>query len=135
MVTGGARATYLDLVSTATATELSFWGRGNYRPTDNTIERTGQNLAALLKHRPHHPEYLTQQAYYQSWQGFFAADMDQRLALNEQAVASQYLAMQQRPAYRQGWAEMVEYASRTRGGAEMLERAQARIAALQPARN
>ena len=131
----GAQAIYLDLVYTAVATELSFWGRENYRPTDKTIKRTGQTLATLLQHRPHHPEYLTQQAYYRSWQGFFAADMNQRLSFNEQAVTIQYRAIQQRPAYRQGWAEMVEYASRTRGGAEMLEQAQARIAALQPAHN
>ena len=51
------------------------------------------------------------------------------------AVHTQYLAQQSRPAYRQGWAEMIEYSSRMSGGGEMLEQAQARFVALQPAAN
>ena len=129
----GAQAIYLDLVYTAVATELSFWGREGYRPTERTVERTGQQLTALVQHSPDNPEYLTQQAYFYSWKGFFSDDVSLRLTFNEQAVATQYQAIQQRPAYRQGWGEMVEYASRSKGGAAMLEQAQARIAALQPA--
>lgn len=132
MVIGGTNNAYLDLASTATATELSFWGQENYQPTDRTIKRTGDTLSMLLQQRPENPEFLAQQAYYLSWQGFFAQDMDQRMAFNEQAVATQYQALHQRPAYRQGWAEMVEYAGRMRGGAEMLDQAKARIATLQP---
>ncbi|MEP4147165.1 MAG: hypothetical protein ABJL54_08070 [Halioglobus sp.] len=131
----GACTAYFDLAATSTATELSFWGRENYKPTPVTVNRTGQTLSTLLKYRPMDPAFLAQQAYYLSWQGFFAGDIEQRLAFNQQAVTTQYQSLQQRPAYRQGWAEMVEYASRTRGGGEMLAQAQQRIAALQPARN
>ena len=127
----GARLIYLDFTATAAATELSFWGRETYHPTDSTIDRTGRSLTMLLKYSPGDPVYLAQQAYFFSWQGFFATDIEQRLAHNDQAVATQYQALRQRPAYRQGWSEMVEYASRSRGGAQMLEQAQTRIAALQ----
>lgn len=133
MVVGGASTAYLDLAGTATSTELSFWGQEKYQPTDRAIQRTGDTLSMLLQHRSEDPEFLTQHAYYLSWQGFFAENMDQRLTFNEQAVAAQFQALHQRPAYRQGWAEMVEYAGRIRGGAEMLDRAEARIAILQPA--
>ncbi|TDG12897.1 hypothetical protein E2F43_15185 [Seongchinamella unica] len=135
MAAGGARTFLLDLTYAATEVELSFWGRETYVPTDSTIGRVGSHLARLRQHQPRHPDYLALEAYYLSWRGFFSADMAERLDLNQQAVDTQYAALQQRPAYRQGWLEMIEYASRTSGGAGMLELAQSRIAALQPERD
>jgi cytolysin (calcineurin-like family phosphatase) len=128
----GARQVYLDLAYTGAATELSFWGSENYRPSDRTIERTGATLATILRQRPHHPDYLASQAYYLSWLGHFSADITRRLEYNQQAVATQYQAVMARPAYRQGWIEMIEYASRATGGAQRLAQAQTRLAALQP---
>jgi hypothetical protein len=128
----GLRQAYLDIVFTAADTELSFWASESYRPEVRTIERTGSSLETLLRHSPNHPDYLSEQAYFLSWKGYFSSDLAQRLAFNEQAVAIQYAALQLRPAHRQGWFKMVEYASRTTGGGPMLSEARARIEALQP---
>ena len=133
LVLEGSRQVYLDVVSTAAGTELSFWGSEVYQPTEAVIVRTGANLQQLNHFPPVAPSHRALQAYFFSWQGFFVDDMERRLALNEQAVAKQYESMKARPAYRQGWAEVIEYASRTRGGAKMLDEAYTRIAALQPA--
>ncbi|MEP5570019.1 MAG: hypothetical protein ABJN62_19420 [Halioglobus sp.] len=135
LVLEGSRQVYVDIVSTAAGTELSFWGAEAYQPTEAVIARTGSNLQQLDHFPPVAPGHMAQQAYFLSWQGFFADDIEQRLAFNEQAAAKQYQSMMLRPAYRQGWAEVIEYASRTRGGAKMLDEAYTRIAALQPALN
>ncbi|MEH6587326.1 MAG: hypothetical protein V7720_12255 [Halioglobus sp.] len=129
---GGARHVYFDLAYTSVDTELSFWGREDYTPTQRTIERTGATLDLLLGHRPEHADYLARQAYWLSWQGFFTTDISQRLEFNRQATQRQHLALRARPAYRQGWIEMIEYASRTSGGAPLLAQAQYRFDALLP---
>lgn len=132
LMVGGARQVCFDLAYTRVDTELSFWGRKNYTPTENTIAHTGVTLAWLLHHRPEHPDFLARRAYFFSWQGFFTAEPSARLELNQQAVDAQHLALRGRPAYRQGWIKMIEYASRTTGGAAMLAQAQSRLNALQP---
>ena len=43
---------HLDLAFTATETELSFWGRGEYEPAEATRETTGRELDALLAAAP-----------------------------------------------------------------------------------
>ncbi len=131
----GARTVCDDLVFTTAATQLSFWGRESYQPTVQTIDLTGQRLESLLQRSPSKPNYLAEQAYFLSWRGYASDDVAQRLAYNKSAAATQLQALEQRPAYRQGWAEMIEYSSRMSGGGEMLEQAQARFVALQPAAN
>ena len=132
MVFSGIRHAYLDLIYTSADTELSFWGREKYQPTANTVGQTMQQLKLLLHHSPHHPDYLARQAYFLSWQGFFSSDVSTRLDFNSSALATQQQAMRHRPAYRQGWIEVVEYASRATGGAQALAEAQARLNDLQP---
>ena len=135
MAFSGVRYAYLDLVFTAADTELSFWGRENYHPTEAAISRTGRALDLLLAQLPNHPDYLARQAYFLSWRGFFSSDIQTRKDLNARALATQQQAMRQRPAYRQGWVEVVEYASRATGGAQALADAQARLRDLQPPKN
>jgi hypothetical protein len=119
-----------NLAFTAVDTELSFWGRSKYQPDVQTIAVTGASIEGLLRHNPRHPDYLASQAYYTAWQGYRAQDGTERERLNEQAAASQYLALQSRPADRQGWLKMVEYVSRTTTGEAMRQKALGRLQAL-----
>jgi hypothetical protein len=124
-----------DLAYTRAQTELSFWGRGNYQPTVQAIQAVSETLEDLLEGAPQHPEYLQLQANNFSWQAYWSQDMSTRDALNGEAVTNQYRALQSRPAHRQGWSKMVEYASRASSGRETLPLAQKRLALLQPPGN
>lgn len=135
MAFSGIRHVYLDLVFAAVDAELSFWGREDYKPTKATVSRTGQSLNLLLHSYPDHPDYQSRQAYFLSWQGFLSSDIQARLDFNARALATQQEAMQKRPAYRQGWVEVIEYASRATGGAQALSNAKARLKDLQATKN
>ena len=102
----------LDLAFTAAETELSFWGRGDYQPTDATRERVQRELEALLAAAPSHPEYLSLAAYHDAWLAYREDDPAAARPYALRAVHTQYLAQQSRPAYRQGWEKMVRYARR-----------------------
>jgi hypothetical protein len=103
---------HLDLAFTRTETELTFWGRGDYRPPDTTRKRTARELDALLARAPAHPDYLALAAYHEAWLAYREDDpaLAQPHALR--AVNAQFSAQQSRPAYRQGWAKMVGYSRR-----------------------
>jgi hypothetical protein len=121
-----------DLAYTRAQTELSFWGRGNYQPTPQVVRDTSQTLDALLESAPRHPEYLELHALYSAWQAYWTQDLLARDTLNGQAAARQYRALMSRPAHRQGWSKMVEYASRVSTGESMFQLAQDRLVSLQP---
>lgn len=125
----------LDLAYTATETELSFWGRGHYLPSEATWARAGRELDTLLSRAPVHPDYLSLAAYRYTWLAYWEDDPVAALPYAVQAVNAQFAAQQMRPAYRQGWAKMVGYARRagTEERAVMLSRlAQHRFDALAP---
>jgi len=50
----------MDLAFTAAETELSFWGRGDYQPTEATRARISRELGVLLEGAPAHPDYHLQ---------------------------------------------------------------------------
>lgn len=135
LIAQGLRLFQQDLAFTAAETELSFWGRENYHPLQPTIKRTGQTIDALLQQAPQHASYLELQAYYLSWLGYWSEDVEQRLRFNDQAVQTQYRALQARPADRQAWLKMVEYSARTVDGEALLAQAQGRANALRPVLN
>jgi hypothetical protein len=117
---------------TRAQTELSFWGRGDYQPTPQTIEETKETLRGLLQVSPRHPENLELQAHSMLWQAYWSQELTTREALNREAVKTQYLALLSRPAHRQAWSKMVKYASRARNGEVMLQLAQERLELLRP---
>jgi len=119
-----------DLAFTAVQTEISFWGRENYQPEPKIIRHTGHTIDTLLQQAPLHPDYLGLGAKFDAWQAYWAIDPDERANFNQTAVQSQYKAMLSRPAHRQGWSMMLEYASRTEDSEAMLATAQARLQAL-----
>jgi hypothetical protein len=133
LVAQGLRLFQQDLAFTAAETELSFWGRENYQPLQPAIVRTGQRIDALLQQNPQHSSYLELHAYYLSWLGFWTDDVEQRFSFNDQAMQTQYRALQTRPADRQAWLKMVEYSARTVDGEALLAEAQSRARALGPA--
>ena len=135
LVAQGARLFQQDMAFTGAKTELSFWGRENYHPLQPTIKRTGKTIDSLVQSNPQHSSYLDLQAYYLSWLGYWTDDVERRLSLNDQALQTQYRALQVRPADRQAWLKMVEYSSRTVGGEALLAEAQARVSALSPTLN
>ncbi len=105
----------LDLAFTATETEVSFWGRDNYQPTGATREHTDQALEALLAAAPDHPDYLALAAYQEAWRAYSSYDPALAHMHALRAMNLQFLAQESRPAYRQGWVKLVEYARRARG--------------------
>ncbi|MFV8819133.1 hypothetical protein [Haliea sp. E17] len=122
-----------DFSYAAAMTEVGFWGRADYRPAPAAIERTGRGIAALLQQAPANPEYHALQARYLAWRGYWAQDAEVRLRLDARALQAQYRAQQLRPAHRQGWQKVLEYASHTLDGAAAMAEASRRIAVLQPA--
>jgi hypothetical protein len=122
-----------DLANARAQAEISFWGRGEYQPEPHTIERTGRTIEALLRQAPAHPEYLALQASYSGWRAYWEHDPERQADFAQQAVSSQYAALESRPAHRHSWSKMVEYASRTTTGEAMRVAAQARQQALQRA--
>lgn len=134
-VVAGARTFLQDIAFTRVQTELSFWGRGAYRPDPLVVEHTGNALEALLRSAPEHPEFLELRAHYLIWQAYWSTDMDSRQALGRQALEAQQRALLSRPANRQGWSKMVEYTSRISGGDEMLQVARQRLESLLPRKN
>jgi hypothetical protein len=132
-LTGVIQATKLfsqELLFTRAQTELSFWGRGSYRPEPASILGTEQALHKLLSGAAANPEYLALQANYAAWQGYWAEDFQVAQQFGREAVDTQFAALQSRPAHRHGWAKMVEYASRIQNGKPMRTLAQARVKAL-----
>jgi hypothetical protein len=126
----------LDLAFTVAETELSFWGRDGYQPTEATRARISGELDTLLQRAPIHPDYLALAAYHQAWQSYREDDPTIAQAYALRAVNTQFLAQQNRPAYRQGWAKMVGYARRAgddEGAAALARLAQQRQDALEPA--
>ncbi len=90
----------------------------------------------MLERAPVHPDYLALAAYYHTWQAYREDDPAIAQAYALQAVNTQFLAQQNRPAYRQGWAKMVGYARRAgadEGAAALAGLAQRRLDALEPA--
>jgi hypothetical protein len=124
-----------NLAYTRAQTELSFWGRDTYQPTRQAIQTTAGTLQALLHAAPGHPEYLELQAHYLRWQAYWSDDLQSRDALGREAVEVQHQALLYRPAHRQGWSKMVEYASTASSGKVMLELAQTRLDSLRPPGN
>ena len=125
----------LDLAFTAAETELSFWGRGNYQPTAATREHIQRELDALLAAAPGQPNYLALAAYHDAWLAYREDDPDAARPYALRAASAQFGAQQNRPAYRQGWAKLVEYARRAgnaEGAATLGTLAQERLDALQP---
>ena len=136
LAAAGVRAavgTFLqDLDYARVQTEISFWGRGTYQPPQGTILHTGDVLAGLLRAAPAHPEYLELQAHYLAWRAYWTENLDRRGELGQASADSQYLALLSRPANRQGWSNMVEYAARTHGGENMLQLARQKLVSLRP---
>jgi len=123
-----------DLRYSQLETELGFWGRDRYHPSAATIDLTGQGIARLLRERPSHPGYLGLQANYFAWRSFWSDSPVGRATFGQHAVASQFLAAQSRPAHRQSWSKMLEYATRSSGTETLRDKAQSRLQVLKPKR-
>lgn len=121
-----------DLVFTATETEVSFWGRGEYQPYESTREATGRAVEQLVTVAPAQPDYLTLAASYYAWRAYWAEETAAESAYNTQALAAQYSAQQSRPAYRRGWESVLGYAARLDQAEAQLTLAQLWLDVLQP---
>ena len=88
-----------DLAFTAAETEVSFWGREDYQPTQATIARTGRQLEALLAKAPRHPEYQLLAASYYAWQAYWTEDAELEAQYTQLGQQAREIARQSRPAY------------------------------------
>lgn len=104
-----------DVAFTRLETEVSFWGRGEYIPSAATLATTEAALTELLAAAPRQPDYLALAAYLYSWRGNRPAQTAEAQNYRRRAVDAQYAAQVSRPAYRQGWQNMVVYAGRVEG--------------------
>lgn len=120
-----------DLRFTAVATEVSYWGRGDYKPLPATVESATAQIEQLLLARPDNPKYLELQANTLAWLAYWSDEFEQRRHYMSDAVAVQSLALESRPAHAQSWAKLIDYNARANGGDEMEVRAQQHLTALQ----
>ena len=118
-----------DIQFTALDTELSFWGRENYQPTEAIRANTGAGITALLISSPANANYLTLRASQLAWEGYWVAGGAGR-ELDQQALAAQAQAQRSRPAYGLGWLYLLEYAERAGADEEYLAQARNRLGAL-----
>ena len=88
-----------DLAFSAAETEVSFWGREGYQPTEATIARTGRQLEALLATAPEHPEYQLLAASYYAWRAWWADDAELEAQYTRMGQQAREIARQSRPAY------------------------------------
>lgn len=112
-------------------TEVSFWGRGSYRPTEKTIRITNRSIDTLLGHQPANPGYLALQASALVWQAYWAEQSDRQQGLGRRAIEVQQTALISRPAHRHSWTKLIEYAQRTRGSEALIAQASAGLKGLQ----
>ncbi len=122
-----------NLLFTRAQTEVSFWGRGDYRPDEVTILDTSKLLNGLLESKPHHPDYLGLQANKAVWLAYWSGPGAAGEHSSRQAIGSQYAALVSRPAHRHSWVKMVEYLSRgevSEQNVALADLAQARLIAL-----
>jgi len=116
-----------DFLYTSVATEVSFWGRGDYEPTAFTTELAVRGVERLIQQAPANSKYLSLQAKLYSWQGYWAQDTSTKSEFGQMAVASQYSALGHRPAYLQSWKNLSEYVGRTRHNPSMAAQVASRM--------
>ena len=98
-----------DLTFTALETEVSFWGRGTYQPSEPRRQWVDEGIGQLLQASPRHPDFLELSAAQLAWEAYWSEDVPMRSQLQEQALAVQFSAVQGRPGYRQGWQKLLQY--------------------------
>jgi hypothetical protein len=109
-----ANAFKQSLLFTRAQTEVSFWGRGDYRPTPATITATRQQLQTLVTHSPGHPDYLALQANAAVWLAYWSQQESTagQPGNTQHAIASQQVSLLSRPAHRFSWNKLAEYLGR-----------------------
>jgi hypothetical protein len=113
-VVHAASAFKQNLIFTRAQTEISFWGRGDYRPTPATITTTRQQLQTLVAHSPDHPDYLALQANAAVWLAYWS-QQESTIGQSDNAqhaISSQQASLLSRPAHRFSWNKLAEYLGR-----------------------
>jgi hypothetical protein len=98
-----------DLHFNTLETEVSFWGRGNYMPTDDTRTSTAEGIQQLVESAPKNANYHALQASQLAWESYW----QQNKATAGQATQAQQQSLNWRPARIQDQQLMVEYSQRT----------------------
>ena len=119
-----------DILFNRAETEVSFWGRDEYLPTPITVRNTSGAIAALIQRQPGHPQYLVLQASAFAWRAYWDKG-GISAGFASRALDSQLAAVESRPAHRQSWAGVVEYANRVPEKEAQVHRAQEQLVALQ----
>lgn len=115
-----------DLAFTPLDTELSFWGRGDYRPTEAERAAMEARIPALLARSPKHPDYLLLRASQLEWEAYWTGDE----SLAKQANKSRFLALQQRPIDARVWRQYRDAAIGIGAEPARVTLAEAQLAAL-----
>jgi hypothetical protein len=114
------------------ATQLSFWGRDDYQPTEQVRNKTYRQARQLAESLPVDPDRLALAAYAQNWAWYFEKDPSLALQHAEAALSWQQQVVVMRPASIGDWATLARYAADA-GREEQTENAKDRITALRSA--
>jgi hypothetical protein len=108
-----------DLYFTRLETEVSFWGRGDYMPYDDTRASIDRDIQQLIARFPNDSRLLALRASQLAWEGYWAASATEQQQRQQAALLTQFSAQQQRPAYGQGWSKLLQYQPTDDAGEEL----------------
>lgn len=120
-----------EVLFSSVETELSFWGRSDYQPSGALRKRTGQRVSQLASTWPQNANYLTLHANQLAWEGYWGGKTEEASQHWKRAAQAQRKALQYRPAHRQDWVKLLQYAAALDAGTALQFEASARLEALQ----
>lgn len=120
-----------DLIFSELETEVSFWGRGAYQPTQATRRSIASRLEHQLQISPQNSRLLTLRANQLAWEGFWSESDEDYSRYLRQAIETQYASLLTRPAYGQGWSKLLQYQAVDEAGEELHELARVQMQKLQ----
>ena len=116
-----------DLIFGELETEVSFWGRGAYQPTQATRGSIASLLERQLQSNPQNSHLLALRANQLAWEGFWSDSDEDYKQYSRRAIEAQYVALLTRPAYGQGWLKLLQYQAVDESGEELHQEARARL--------
>jgi hypothetical protein len=123
-----------DFTYTRVSTEVSFWGRKGYYPSEATKAQTQIDVESLRAASPEHPELLVLAADVSAWNGYYSAQAVEAEASLQRAAQLSWQALALRPANLITLGKLADYATAA-GLYDLESTAQSHQLKLRPANN
>lgn len=120
-----------EVLFSSVETEVSFWGRRDYQPSGALRKRTDQRVSQLVSNWPQNANYLTLHANQLAWEGYWGGKTEAASQYWRRAAQAQRKALQYRPAHRQDWVKLLQYAAALDADTALQVEASARLETLQ----